>query len=312
MRALTRWALVLVVGATGWAFGQHADKPDGKQSLEELLATALRNSPDVQVADAKVRGAQAELRRTRMNVLQRVIEGRAAVEAQQAAVAHAEMSLRRIQKIAQNGTVSSDEVQKAEVQLAAARALLAQAEASLNALAGTLPPGIGAMTGEGPGIVAAPGSAAPAGGMMPGMPAGASGFGGGALGAFGGMAGGEPVLRVPRGPIADKLRVALDRPVKLTPAKEKPLDEVLIPVRSAARDVPFLFNLGEKAKEVVSFSLEGEVPLGAAFQALEDVVPALRCYVREYGIIVTEEGGPPISDGMPLIEFWRSKDKAGR
>lgn len=310
MRALTKWVLLLLVGVTGWAFGQHADKPDGKQSLEELLATALRNSPDVQVADAKVRGAQAELRRTRMTVLQRVIEGRAAVEAQQAAVVHAEVNLRRMQKLAQAANVPTDEVQRAEVQLAAARALLAQAEASLNALTGTLPPGIGAMTGEGAGVAAVTGPAvqpAPAGGVMPGMPAGALGFGGGGLGM-----GGEAPLQEPRGPIADKLRAALDRPVKLAPAKEKPLVEVLQPFRAAAKDVPFLIHLGEKAQEPISLSLEGEVPLGAAFQALEDVAPALRCYVREYGIIVTEDGAPPISDGMPIVTFWRLKDKAAR
>jgi hypothetical protein len=115
--------------------------------------------------------------------------------------------------------------------------------------------------------------------------------------------------------IAEKLRKALDAPVKVSPVKEKPLAEVLAPFRAAAKDVPFLFHLGEKEKEVVSLSLEGEVPLGAAFQALEDVVPGLKCYVREYGIIVTEEGATAIADGMPLIEFWRSKgtaEKTGR
>jgi hypothetical protein len=66
-----------------------------------------------------------------------------------------------------------------------------------------------------------------------------------------------------------------------------------------------LLHLGDKAKEPVSLSLEGEVPLGASFQALEDVVPGLKCYVREYGILITEEGASAETDAIALIDFWR-------
>jgi hypothetical protein len=317
MRALTKWILLMVVAVTGWSFAQQPDKPDTKLSLDELLATALRNSPDVQVADAKVRGAQAELRRTRLTVLQKVIESRAAIEAQQAAVGQAEVILKQTMKMVQTGHAPTHESQKAEVQLAAARAQLAQAEATLNALTGTLPGGAAALAGEAAGG-GQPGTAPPppAWAGIPG-PAGGPGFagGGGAIGFHGGMAGSEVAMRVPRGAFADRLRAALDAPIKVAPAKEKPLAEVLVPFRAAAKDVPFMFHLGEKAKEVVSLTLEGEVPLGAAFQALEDVVPGLRCYVREYGILVTEDGATGIADGMPLIDFWRSKgsaEKTGR
>lgn len=327
MRALTKWVLLLVLAAAGWSFGQPpADRGDaGKRSLDELLATALRHSPDVQVAQAKVREAEAELRRTRLTLLQKVIETNSAVEAQRAAVAHAEAVFQRLQKLAKQASVSMDEVQRAEAQLAAAKAQLAQAEATLNALTGTLPAGVGALAGGGEGV----GGAVLGLGVMQqpapvagGNPAGIPGLGGapnfpgvGMPGMMGGMGMGtvEPP-RVPQGPIADKLRAALDSPVKVTPVKDKPLAEVLGQFRAAAKGVPFLLHLGDKAKEPVSLSLEGDIPLGAVFQGLEDVVPGLKVFVREYGLLITEEGSGSVAfaNGIPLVEFWRLKqEKAG-
>ena len=55
------------------------------------------------------------------------------------------------------------------------------------------------------------------------------------------------------------------------------------------------------------------MPLGAVFQALEDVVPGLKCFVREYGILITLDDAQP-ADGMPLIDFWHKTpgaDKSG-
>src|SRR5438093_12866113 len=65
------------------AFGQQPAKPgaaDKKEeqkpaagSLEDLIAQALRNNPDIRVAEAKVREAEAELNRTQISVAQKVI-----------------------------------------------------------------------------------------------------------------------------------------------------------------------------------------------------------------------------------------------
>src|SRR5215475_10245330 len=80
MCVLTKSALLALVLVTGWSFGRQpaADKaksenPGGATpTLEDLLNTALRNNPDVQVAEAKVREAEAELRRTRLNLAARL------------------------------------------------------------------------------------------------------------------------------------------------------------------------------------------------------------------------------------------------
>ena len=330
MRALTKAVLLALVLVTGWSFGQQpapdkakAEKEgQGNRSLEELLATALQQSPDIQIAEAKMREAQAELRRTRLALLQKVIAAHAAVESSRATVAQAEAALVRINQLLRNRAVSSEEVHKAEYELAITKAQHAQAEANLNALTGTLP---GALAGlvRGPGDggaagVPGPGGMAMGGAGMPGMPGGMMvGVAGGALGVAGGMGGGigiadESQGRMPRGPMAEKIRKALDTPVTLTTGADGvKLAGVADALRTTLPDVPFLVNVGDKKNEVVSLTLTGKVPLGAAFQALQDVVPGLHCFVREYGILITLDDAAP-ADGMPVIEFWHRKPEASQ
>jgi hypothetical protein len=320
MRTLTKWVFLLTVVVTGWSLAQQptailpAEKADaGKRSLEDLLASALKHSPDVQVAQAKVKEAEAELRKVRLTLLQKVVEGNALVEAQRASVAHTESAYRRVVALVKTGNVPHEEVEKAEAQLAGAKATLAQAEATLNSLTGTLPKGVSLMAGVGPDAsavaitgaqdVSAPG---PILGGGAGVGMGTVAFGGG-LGALGGGPPDGPAPRMPHGPMAEKLRTALDTNIKLSPVRDKPLGELLAGFRSNAAGVPFLVNLGEKANQPVTLSLEGDVALGAAFQALQDVVPGLLCYVREYGVLATVEEAPQPADGMPLIEFWQRK-----
>jgi hypothetical protein len=343
MRALTKYVLFMLVVVTGWSFGQppaekpKADKrdtPAANRSLEEALAKALQHSPEVQVAEAKVREAEAELRRTRLALIQRVIEAHSAVDASKVKVAQAEASLVRIQALVNQGAVSSEERQAAENHLAAAKAQLAQTEASLNALTGTL---AGVISGvmRAPGGDAAGGASAPlgvfgglggrasgTGGFLGGINGGIggiygfSGIGGGIGGISGGVQGGiggggigfatEGPARAPRGPIAERIRKALDTPIGLKEFKDVPLGDVVAFFRDAAAGVPFLAHLGDKAKEPVSVALKGEVALGAALQALQDVVPGLQCYVREYGILVTLDDAAP-QDGMSMIDFWHKK-----
>jgi hypothetical protein len=380
MRALTSLVLVMAVAVTGWSFAQQPnekpkdkpaavtgptkitspaeksnDKPSAekkaeKPALDELIAAALRHSPDLQVAEAKVRTAQAELRRDRLTLVQKVIDAQGAVEAARAAIRGPEEVFRMTAQMYKTGTTSAAEFRAAEERLAAVKATLAQAEATLNALTGTLPVGVRAMEafpiapngGAGlsgtisgltgiSGIAGGPnngiGSIASIGGLggnsgisgvgitgIGGINGGIAGMNGalcGALGVnvgFGGFQGGigfVPPARIPQSPMSDKLRAALDAKAKVAPVKEVPLETVIKNYRAAA-GVPFLLHLGDKAKEPISMSLEGEVSLGAVFQALEDVVPGLKCYVREYGILVTVEEGSPEA-AMPLIEFWRLK-----
>jgi hypothetical protein len=347
MRVLTKVMLLTLTAIVGTCFGQgplsqpvKADepavkgaepaKPDepSKQSLEELMAAALRNNPDIQAAESKVREAEAELRRTRMIVASTVAAEKAKGDAARRLFEAAQEEHQMYLQLHKRGAGSESDVRRSQAGMLKAKSDVAVAEAALNTLTGTLPGATGRMlrapggqTGAGtpaPGAgagVPGPGGpnvpnvgfGAPGGiGMFPGAAGGALGVAGGA----GGMAfAAESPIRVPRGPMVEKIRAALDKPVVVMELKEVPLGNSVAFFRDAA-GVPFLAHLGDKAKEPVSLALKGEIALGAALQALQDVVPGLQCYVREYGILVTlDDAAPP--DGMPLIDFWHKKGEAG-
>src|SRR5438132_13243758 len=79
-------AVIAVVACGGLAFGQadstkarthptEASKPKQEKptALDEMLAKALRDNPDIRVAEAKVREGEAELNRVRLQVMQKVV-----------------------------------------------------------------------------------------------------------------------------------------------------------------------------------------------------------------------------------------------
>src|SRR5207249_1255091 len=104
------------------------------------------------------------------------------------------------------------------------------------------------------------------------------------------------------GAMAEKIGKALDKTIKLDkPIENMRLKEVIALFRTRAGDVPFLPQLQGKDDQPVTLALTGEIMLGAAFQALQDVVPGLQCFVREYGILILVDGATPDLDGMPLL-----------
>ncbi|HEX4592414.1 MAG TPA: hypothetical protein VH120_20960 [Gemmataceae bacterium] len=350
MRESTKWVVLTLAVVTGFSFGQSSDKPPAdkaestKRSLDELINAALRHSPDVQVADAKVREAQAQLRRERLALVQKVIDANSSVEAARADAQLAEKEFKRIAVLHNTAGVDEATFQSAEARFATAKALLARAETALNLMTGKFPADIKGVTAveNNPPSGAAPagisGTISPSGfggftgssgiagnlggGIAGNMGGGIAGFSGGiggiggALGIGGGIGGGVlggggpeiPPPLLPQSKMSERLHAALDGKIKVEPVNNVPLGDVLKKYRTAA-GVPFLLHLGEKAAEPINLSLDGEVQLGAALQALEDVVPGLRCFVREYGILVTLDETAP-ERAMPLVEFWHRKPGA--
>jgi hypothetical protein len=256
----------------------------------------LRNNPDVQAAEAKVREAEAELRRAKVVLALKLSEQRSAVQSQQRLLEAQEEEYQMYLNLFKRGAGSEIDMRRARQALLLAKAQFAQAESALTTLTGAVP-GQPAVPGRGA-AEPAPAGGGPFGAGMPGLPN--AGFGGGM-----GL-GGESPARAPRGPMADTIRKALETTFTLIEFKSVPLGEVVAYFRGAAPGVPFLTNLGEKGMEPVSLTLKANVPLGAGLQALQDVVPGLQCFVREYGIlVVVDDNGP--HDGMPLIDFWHKK-----
>jgi len=250
-----------------------------KSQLEDLLAQALQHSPDVQVAEAKVKEAEAQLRQARMIVATKLVEAQSTLDQQRVNLTQVEKEWQRVVALRAQGSISQSEIGQVEAKLVGLKAQVAQHETMLNALLGKQP-----FMGQ------------------LGNAAGALALGGG-LGFGGGMPDTGPKPRLPRQPMADRLRKALDQPLKkLDKPLTVPLREVINYVREQAPGAPILANLGEKAGENVNIDFKGELTLGAFFQVLGDSVPDLRVYVRDYGFLIIFDGYQP-NDVMNIADF---------
>jgi hypothetical protein len=279
---------IALLALSGWMLAQDPPKPPSEiktGEMETLLAKALAHSPDVQVAEAKVREAEAELRRTRLTLLQKVLEARATLETNRVNVLQAERSLLRIGELMRKGAGSSDEVSRAEGELMRAKAQSAAAEASFNAIIGATPAGAdfvnlaGARRGDpGPGISASPSDNLP-----------------------------EHPRRAPHPGMAEKIRQALDTPVKTVSFDGSPLKDVIDYYHEQIKHVPIVGAVGGYAENQVNLKLSKELPLGAHFQALQDVAPGMVICVRDYGFLITFDQVP--NDAMTYLDFWHAKPK---
>ncbi|OAI49624.1 hypothetical protein AYO44_06365 [Planctomycetaceae bacterium SCGC AG-212-F19] len=105
-------------------------------TLEQMLAQAGQDNPDIRVAQAKLREADADLNRTRLLVAQKVVKLYQDVKVQRAALTETEQRLRRVEQLYQQKAVALSEVDIAKQALIQARAKLESAEAELPYLLG--------------------------------------------------------------------------------------------------------------------------------------------------------------------------------
>jgi hypothetical protein len=132
-----------------------------------------------------------------------------------------------------------------------------------------------------------------------------------------------------KGPIPERIRAALDKPVKLGPKGTKFTFPQALEVleKEAGWDVPMRGRFpvrvvpgpGNLRQELIEITSEGEeLPVGAWFQLIEDnaIVSRpneppvrFRFYVREYGVLISPvDFAPP--DAPTLTEFWKHKPPA--
>src|SRR5262249_45888611 len=108
----------------------------------------------------------------------------------------------------------------------------------------------------------------------------------------------------PESPLTDKLRKALDVPIRAD-FNSMPLKDVLEYLRDKAQG-DFNFHVRAKAREEepVSVKLKTPVPIGAVLQFLEDEHDII-FVLRDYGIVVVaaDERIPP--GAMRVIDFWK-------
>lgn len=268
-----------------------ATEPANRATLEDLLATALQHSPEVQMAEAKLREAEAQLRATRLQIAQRLIDLHTSSETQQKNLTLAESEYKRMMKMREAGTVSASEFVEVERKFQTLKGQIAQLEAS-----------VGALTGRLPALVRLENAPHQVAGQ--GMVVGGGGGGGMGLGAGGGLPE-PPEPRWPRRSMADKMFKSLEKTIsKVEKFDNVPLSDVIEFIRQQSKEVPILANLGAQAETGVRIDFKGELSLGAFFQVLIDTVPDLKIQVRDYGFLVTFAGTEP-NDGLSVVEFWK-------
>src|SRR5262245_57861443 len=117
-------------------------KPDGKKAapsaLEEMLAKALKQNPDILVAEAKLREAEAELNRVRQKVLARIVVLDAELTGSKAILKEAERRVEQLKELAERDPkiVSTEEYGNAKQVVLKYKAEVASKEAELQVLIG--------------------------------------------------------------------------------------------------------------------------------------------------------------------------------
>jgi hypothetical protein len=106
------------------------------QSIDGMIAAALKSNPDILVAESKVREAEAELNRVRMKVTQDVMALQNRREAARLALLSAESALHRKSQMHQAGTLDVGAYEDAKFELMGARHAVATVESESKYLLG--------------------------------------------------------------------------------------------------------------------------------------------------------------------------------
>ncbi len=265
-----------------------AKSPEGPSQLEQMLAQALKNNPDIRVASAKATMAEAELNRARLQVTQEVIRLHHALLSQRATVAYQTKKYERMKQLQATKSVSSEIVDEAQEALTAAKAKLAELEAQMNALLG-----------------------------KPSRDADASDSAvrQRAVEALGRMQYANEISTVqalyrqvleqhkPAGAIAERIRAALEKHITL---KERELQVADLLQHLQDRIGVTIKLMGDSLPEP-KLNLElTDLSLTAILQYIEDSEPGWRFVVREYGLLFAPEAKLP-PGAVRVQEFLRKK-----
>jgi hypothetical protein len=297
--------------------------PKKADPTDVAIAAALTNDPDVKIANAKVQLAEAEVAKAKQAVVLKVMNLKATIEELKRAVDAAQIRLTKIDQLGKEGAVDQALVNEERNKLENARAALAKAETEMKLLTG----------GD---------RIAPLGDLLNFTSKAEMQLRdveaerrqtARALEWFALMQAGRAAETV-KGPLPDRIRAALDKPVKLGAKGDKftfaKAMEVFkkdagfdVPVRGEFPLRPYVDPKNPTAVEArpIEIVSEGEeMPVGAWFQLLEDNAvftqlgkgtTRFRFYVREYGLFLTSaDAAPP--EAPTLMDFWKQKPAAAK
>ncbi len=272
-----------------------------KSQLELMLEIALKSNPDIRVAEAKAREADAELNRTRLAVTQKVVVLYNNLESARANLKLAERDLARLEALGKTG-VAAAERDAAEAKVMQAKADLAKLEAEVPFLLGQQKlkwqkDDKGQMH-----LIVEASAEENYKDVLDRLEVARL------------VQGGGVELRVetrePNKSMSDKLRAALETPITVELKRSVNLDDFLTIIRDKHPDIQILDKSGYRSGSPVTVRSVNfkAAPLGVVLQWLEDEMGDNRIVVRDYGLlIVPRDKIPP--GAMHLEDFMKSKDK---
>lgn len=247
----------------------------------EGVAVALKQHPDIKVAEAKVAVAAAVLDQARLTVTQRVGPAFARIQTAKVKVAAAEDDLNRVAGMVKKGIVSKAEADRADAAVLAAKAELATAEAELKAVTG--------------------------GGEPADAESARSKYARLRLAQLKDVH--PETTSAPAGTVADKLRAVIDKKVKFPEQKNVPFVKVVDALKAAA-GIDFTVRLPNHAQftEQGVNVPAGEMTVSAWTELMLDEFNVGRIkyafYIREYGLLLAAvDAAPP--GALSLTEFAR-------
>jgi hypothetical protein len=252
--------------------------PAAKQepSLAQLLEQALKQNPDIQAAEAKLRDAEAELHRTRLKALSRLVALQHEIAALRAAAEEAQMRLERANDLRKRGAISAEETSLSATAAQKGKAEVARVEAEQAYVLGQAPANLRIH-------LRAVDFLAPRGTAAAPPP---------------------PVEMAPPSKLAMALRPLLDKSLKLGLDEPIALREVVEFLGTQVPGINIALMVDDKvADETKRLTLKQAIPLGAIFQWLEDTYQ-VRCVVREYGIVIAERDRVP-PGAIHVLDLWR-------
>lgn len=258
-------------------------------ATEAAIAAALANDPDLKMARAKLQLAEAELSKAKQAVTLRVLTLKAQIESlkveRDASMERVRVAEARVREGVEPKTLLAD----ARIAYEKVNRALAIAEAEWKLLTAS----------DGPDVAHRVIRAYELADVVI--------EGGGAtdrIAAVQRLLSQARAAKPPVGPVSDRLRAALDKPVKL--GKKGDTIQVTEAMELIKRETALDVSIRGLESFRATLALEGEeLPAGAWFQLIQDqfgIVP----YVREYGILFAEKKDAP-ADAVTLVEFWKQK-----
>jgi hypothetical protein len=278
-----------------------------KSKLEEMLTQALQNNPDLRVAKAKqeqakaaLNEAEAEVNRALLQVAQKVTSLYQAVDNQKAIVGSVQDEWTYAKTAYEAGKISVAEFAQVRGKLEAAKAKQAELESELSLVLGKAPPGADAVRVKQADTTC----------LRCHQDSPQETWDEKTLLAAHHIIGFKTdwliAKKTTKGPLADKIRAALDKEVRFNYSNAD-LDEVIKGLqKETGLTIQVVRSTGEQSGKM-TFRLEG-ISFGAALQWLEDILPNSRVVIREYGLLITpKERVPP--GAVLLNDFWKGAGK---